>query len=96
MATTKKSVSVGPLKKAAAKTVKPAAKKTAAPKPRSDYKPGARVKVIRTSRKTGEKEFKGFVNSVKATPTGPFIEVNIGTKQVPILIEARPAKVRGF
>lgn len=83
-------------KKPAAKTVKSAAKKTATAKPRSDYKPGARVKVTRRSRSEGEKEFKGFVTSVKSTPTGPFIEVNIGTKQVPILIEARPAKVRGF
>jgi hypothetical protein len=96
MATTKKTASAAPAKKAAAKTVKPATKKMAAPKPRSDYKPGARVKVTRRSRSEGEKEFKGFVTSVKATPTGPFIGINIGTKQVPILIEARPAKVRGF
>lgn len=73
------------------KTTKPAVKKAAAPKPRSDYKPGARVKVMR---KQGE--YKGFVTGVKTTPTGPFIQVNIGTKQVPIPIEARPAKVRGF
>ena len=88
MATTKKTASAAPAKKSAAKK--------AAPKPRSDYKPGARVKVTRRSRSGGETEFKGFVTSVKTTNTGPFIGVNIGTKQVPILIEARPAKVRGF
>lgn len=67
------------------------AKKTVAAKPRSDYKPGARVKI---QRKNGE--FKGFVTGVKQTPTGPFIQVNIGTKQVPIVHEARPKNVKGF
>ncbi len=58
---------------------------------RTDYKPGTRVKV---TRRTGE--FKGFVTGHKDTPTGRFISINIGTKQVPIIHEARPAKVRGF
>lgn len=58
---------------------------------RTDYKPGTRVKV---QRRTGE--FKGFVTGHKDTPTGRFISVNIGTKQVPIMHEARPAKVRGY
>ena len=58
---------------------------------RTDYKPGTRVKV---QRRTGE--FKGFVTGHKDTPTGRFIEINIGTKQVPIMHEARPAKVRGY
>lgn len=83
MATTKKTNSK---KIAAKKVVKPAAK------PRSDYKANARVKV---KRRDG-KEYGGFVTRVKKTPTGPFIVVNIGTKAVPIMIEARPAKVRGY
>lgn len=58
---------------------------------RTDYKPGTRVKV---QRRTGE--FKGFVTGHKDTPTGRFITVNIGTKQVPIIHEARPVKVRGY
>lgn len=78
-------------KKTPVKTTKPAAKKAAAPKPRSDYKPGARVKVTRKN-----SEAKGFVTGIKTTPTGPFIQVNVGTKAVPIMIEARPAKVRGY
>ena len=58
---------------------------------RTDYKPGTRVEV---TRRTGE--FKGFVTGHKDTPTGRFISINIGTKQVPIIHEARPAKVRGY
>jgi hypothetical protein len=78
-------------------TSKKAAPATKAPvKPRSDYKPGARVKVLRRSRAAGEQEFKGFVIDTKTTPTGPFVAVNIGSKNLPHIIEARPAKVRGF
>jgi hypothetical protein len=83
MATSKKTTSK---KTPAKKVVKPAAK------PRSDYKAGARVKVKRID----GKEYGGFVTRVKKTQTGAFIVVNIGTKQVPIVIEARPAKVRGY
>lgn len=83
-----------PAKKVAVKKATPAAKKPAkpaAPAHRIDYKAGARVKV---QRKNGE--FKGFVTKVFTKKTGTFIEVNIGTKQVPILHQARPAAVRGF
>lgn len=76
-----------------------ATKKTPAKKPavkapvthRTDYKPGARVKV---QRRTGED--KGFVTGVKQGPTGHFIVINVGTKQKPVIHEARPAKVRGY
>ena len=73
--------------------VKPRPAKKAAPvKPRSDYKPGARVKV---KRKTGEIA-KGFVTGVNQTPTGKFIAVNIGDKKTPLIVQARPAAVTGF
>lgn len=62
-----------------------------APEIRTDYKPGTRVKV---QRRTGE--FKGFVTGHIDTPTGRFISINIGTKQVPIIHQARPVKVRGY
>lgn len=75
------------IKKTPAK--KTPAKKT--PEIRIDYKPGTRVKV---TRRNGE--FKGFVTGHKDTPTGRFIAINIGTKQVPIIHEARPVKVRGY
>jgi hypothetical protein len=85
MATTKKSAP------AAAKKAPPNLKVFKKTEIRTDYKPGTRVKV---TRRTGE--FKGFVTGHKDTPTGRFLIVNIGTKQVPIIHEARPAKVRGF
>lgn len=77
-----------PAKKAPAKKAVFAAKALY----RVDYKPGARVKV---TRRDGS-ESKGFVDSIKSTPTGHFIAVNIGSKAAPEIIEARPAKVRGF
>ncbi len=88
-----KKVAAKPAKKVAAKKVaaKKVAAKPAAPAHRIDYKAGARVKV---QRKNGE--FKGFVTQVITKKTGSFIEVNIGTKQVPILHQARPAQVKGF
>lgn len=77
-----------PAKKAPAKKTKPASKV----EHRSDYKPGTRVKVTRRD----NTESKGFVTKVFKTPTGPFIRVNIGTKDVVIEKDFRPAKVRGY
>jgi len=82
-----------PVKKTPVVAKKAPTKKAAAPvKPRSDYKPGARVKV---KRKTGEIA-KGFVTGVNQTPTGKFIAVNIGDKKNPNIVQARPAAVTGF
>ncbi len=75
----------------ATKTI--ASKKTVAAAHRVDYKAGARVKVTRRNQ---EEPSKGFVTRVFTKKTGPFIEVNIGTKAEPNLIQARPAKVKGF
>lgn len=100
MPTTKKTTTTAaPAKKAVSKPVKaaaPAKKAKAATPPvkkhRDDYKPGTRVKVIRRN----GVEQKGFVVDVKRKKTGAFIVVNVGTKQVEIITEARPAMVRGF
>ncbi len=91
-----------PAKKVAAKKAAPVKKPVAAvkkapvakkPAHRIDYKAGARVKVERR----GQAEpSKGFVTRVFAGKTGHFVEVNIGSKVKPELIQARPAKVRGF
>lgn len=67
-----------------------AAKKPAAP--RSDYKANTRVTYAgrggeATGRTTGE---------FKDTPTGRFIEVNVGDKKNPLMKWARPAQLRGF
>lgn len=67
------------------------AKKTDAA-PRTNYKPGARVKV---ERRTGRIS-KGFVVRVETKQTGSFIVINIGRKDEPMIISARPVKVRGF
>lgn len=75
-------------KKTPAKKTKPASKVAH----RSDYKKGTRVKV---KRRDGS-EAKGFVSKVYTTPTGPFITVNIGTKDVVIEKDFRPAMVRGY
>lgn len=83
MATTKKTPA----------TKKPVAKKAAvAPKPRSDYKPGTRVKVTLKNGTT----VASRVMSVMKTATGPFVVCNIGTTQLPRAYAARPAKVKGF
>ncbi len=82
MATTKKATNG----KTNGKAAKPA------PAPRSDYKAGARVKV---KRRTGV-ESKGIVTEVVQTLTGPFIYVNIGRKDEPNVIKARPVTVRGY
>lgn len=77
-------------KKAAAKSAK---KKTpVAVVHRSDYPAGARVKV---TRRTGAVD-KGFVTSVDKTTVGAFINVNVGTKDKPKMVSARPASVKGF
>ena len=83
MATTKKATNG---KAAAGKT-----KAKVAAAPRIDYKPGARVKV---QLKAGEK--KGNVVEVFTKTTGPFIRVNFGTKDMPIVKDVRPVKVKGF
>jgi primosomal protein N' len=80
-----------PVKKAVP-VKKPATAIKQAPKPRTDYKPGTRVKV---KRRSGD-EVKGFVTHVETKLTGAFVHVNIGTKQVPIMLAARPVTVRGF
>ena len=76
------------------------ATKTATPvKPRVDYKIGTRVKV---TRRMGVS--KGFVaplhddpnTSLRLTPTGPFISVNIGTTKEPDVREFRPVAVKGY
>ena len=97
-------VKTTPVKAAAKKAPvkKPAAKKApakkapakAAPKPayRTDYKPDTRVKVTRRDGTV----VSGRVVSVEKKTTGSFITVNVGTKQVPILLALRPAKVKGF
>lgn len=82
MATTKKTP--------AAKKI--AAKKPVMAKPRSDYKPGTRVKVTLKNGTT----VASRVMSVRQTLTGPFIVCNIGTTQLPRAYEARPAMVKGF
>lgn len=93
-----------PAKKTAAAAKKaPAKKPAAAAKPRTDYKIGTRVKVKRYSRVTGHSEVAGRVvatkeapTGIKTTPVGCFICVDIGSKQVPHVIEPRPVNVRGF
>ena len=70
----------------------PAKKPAAAAKPRSDYKPGTRVKVTLKNGIT----IASRVMSVRQTATGPFVVCNIGTTQLPRAYEARPAKVKGF
>ncbi len=76
-------------KKASAKSVK---KTPAAVVHRSDYPAGARVKV---TRRTGAVD-KGFVTSIDKTTVGAFINVNVGTKDKPKMVSARPASVKGF
>lgn len=90
MATSKKTATKAVSKKTPTKKAAPAAAKK--PVYRTDYKPGARVKC---QRRTGE-EAKGSVVEVFTKKTGAFIRVNIGTKQVPIIKDFRPAAVRGF
>ena len=65
---------------------------TAKPRPRSDYKPDARVKGYR---KDGTM-VKGFVTKVTHTKTGPFIHVNVATKSYPVILQFRPVHVRGY
>lgn len=75
------------------KKTAPAAKKTTNAGVRADYADGARVKVLRQDGKW----YKGFVKGkVKHTQTGAFIPVNIGTKDVVIMVNARPAAVKGY
>lgn len=69
---------------------KKTAGKPAVKAPRTDYKAGARVKVIR---RTGE-EVAGRFDSVITTPTGPFLRIKIAGAEKPY--DARPAKVRGY
>ena len=78
MATAKKT----PPKKTAAKAPIPPAKN-----PRSDYKPGVRVKVTLAD----DSIVTGRVVSVRQTATGPFIVCTIPTTH-----EFRPAKVKGY
>lgn len=60
---------------------------------RIDYKDGARVKVLRTDGKW----YPGFVKGkVIHKQTGAFIPVNIGSKTLEVVINARPAKVKGY
>lgn len=80
-----------PVKATAAVKKAPAKKTPVTVKPRIDYKPGARVKV---QLKAGEK--KGNVVEVFTKTTGPFIRVNFGTKDMPIIKDVRPVKVKGF
>lgn len=77
----------------ATKIVEKNAAKKAPAKPKSDYKAGARVKILAIGR---GKEYKGFVTKVYQTPTGPFISVNIGDKKNPVIKDFRPARVRGY
>lgn len=70
----------------------PVKKPVAAAKPRSDYKPGTRVKVTLKNGTT----VASRVMSVEMTATGPFVVCNIGTTQLPRAYAARPAKVKGF
>jgi hypothetical protein len=70
-----------------------AAKKTTKAGVRADYANGARVKVLRQDGKW----YKGFVKgNVKQTQTGAFIPVNVGTKDVVIMVNARPATVKSY
>lgn len=81
-------------------TKKTAAKKTATKKApaakaevfRSDYKPGARVKV---TRRNGD-VVAGRVVEVFSKATGAFIKVNYGTKQAPQVGDFRPRMVKGY
>lgn len=77
-----------PAKKTTSK--KPVAKK--APPVRTEYPRDARVKVTRPNGTV----VPGRVTQCYLTPTGPFITVNIGTKQMPIEKDYRPAKVKGY
>ena len=85
-------------KKTAAKKATP--KKTAAKKApvtkaevfRTDYKPGARVKV---TRRNGD-VVAGRVVEVFTKATGAFIKVNYGTKQMPLVSDFRPRVVKGY
>lgn len=81
-------------------TKKTAAKKTATKKApaakaevfRSDYKPGARVKV---TRRNGD-VVAGRVVEVFSKATGAFIKVNYGTKRMPLIGDFRPRVVKGY
>ena len=84
MATTKKATN--------GKAAPGKAKAKVAAAPRIDYKAGARVKV---QRRTGT-ESKGIVTEVITKQTGAFICVNIGRKDEPNIIKARPVTVRGY
>lgn len=71
---------------------KKVAKKAAAPIVRQTYPADARVKV---KRRNGEMA-AGRVVECFTTKTGAFIKVNIGTKQVPIVVDFRPVAVKGY
>lgn len=78
-------------------TKKTATKKTPAAKPkaevfRTDYKPGARVKV---TRRNGD-VVAGRVVEIFTKATGAFIKVNYGTKQMPLVGDFRPRVVKGY
>lgn len=82
-------------------TVKTATKTTKKPEPkkkaatlafRTDYKPDTRVKVTRR----GGDTITGRVVSVFVKKTGPFIKVNVGTKDKPLLKDFRPRVVRSY
>lgn len=85
-------------KKTATKKATPkktATKKASAAKAevfRSDYKPGARVKV---TRRNGD-VVVGRVVEVFSKATGAFIKVNYGTKQMPLVGDFRPRMVKGY
>lgn len=69
-------------------------KKTPVKKPavRTEYPAGARVKVTRPNGTVAA----GRVTRCYSTSTGPFITVNIGTKDAPNEKDYRPAKVKGY
>lgn len=60
---------------------------------RTDYKVGTRVKY---SSRNGAEVAGRTTGEKKDTPTGPFIEVNIGDKKAPVMKWARPAQLRGY
>lgn len=78
---------------ATTKKAAPAKKAPAKPAHRADYKADSRVKF--TSR-TGAVHPARTTGKIVRKKTGPFIEVNLGDKKMPILRWARPAQLKGY
>jgi hypothetical protein len=62
--------------------------------PKTDYKPGARVKIAKNG--AHSKEYKGYVDHVEVKQTGHFVYVNVGDKKNPVIKGFRALRVKGY